>query len=112
MPVRVRRLAYTVLLALWVSGCVWMILNYFFATNGEFGPVPHPWQPGVLKMHGWIAVLSVFLLGWISSGHILERWRQPRNRLSGFSLAGLAILLTATGYALYYTTDQLHTVAA
>jgi hypothetical protein len=112
MPANVRRMAYVTFTALWLSGCVWMFLAYFFATTTEFGPAPHPWQPVILRMHGWIAVLTVFLLGWLGSIHIAERWRQPRNRLSGLTLIVLAAVLTITGYALYYTMDQLHSLVA
>ena len=54
----------------------------------------------------------VFLLGWITAEHISDRWRRSRNRVSGFSLASLAVVLTASGYGLYYTTDRLHDVAS
>ena len=52
------------------------------------------------------------LLGWVTAGHISDRWRRSRNGVSGFSLAGFAVLLVLSGYALYYTTDRFHDVAA
>jgi NADH:ubiquinone oxidoreductase subunit 6 (subunit J) len=112
MSTNVRLIAYITFAVLWLSGCLWMILAYFFPTRTEFGLAPHPWQPAILHFHGWIAVLAVFLLGWLGSMHITERWRQPRNRASGLTLITLAAVLTITGYALYYTTEQLHSIAA
>ena len=97
--------------ALWLSGCVWLLLEHFFQTQTEFGTAPNPWQPAVLRLHGWLAVTAVFLLGWLTSNHVPDRWRQPRNRRSGFILAVLAAVLALSGYALYYTTEQAHGVA-
>ncbi len=69
-------------------------------------------EPVLLRLHGWAAVSGVFLFGWITANHISTRWRRPANRISGCSLAGFVVVLTASGYGLYYTTDQLHDVAA
>jgi hypothetical protein len=54
----------------------------------------------------------VFLLGWIAAEHISDHWNRERNRVSGYSLASLAAVLVISGYALYYTTDRLHDIAA
>jgi hypothetical protein len=107
-----RLLLFLVFGALWLSGCVWLLLEHFFQKDTEFGVAPNPWQPELLRLHGWLAILAVFLLGWMTSSHVPDRWRQPRNRLSGFSLAMLAGVLALSGYALYYTTDHVHGVAA
>jgi peptidoglycan/LPS O-acetylase OafA/YrhL len=69
-------------------------------------------EPSLLRIHGWLAVGTVFLFGWITAEHISDRWRRSQNRASGLSLAGFAALLVISGYALYYTTDRLHDVAA
>jgi hypothetical protein len=96
---------------LWLSGCYWLLLHYFYARPSDFGPVQHPWEPGVLRIHGWIAVAGVFLLGWITAQHVSDRWQQTIKRVSGVATASAAALLSLTGYALYYTTDRLHGLA-
>jgi predicted Na+-dependent transporter len=96
---------------LWLSGCSWLLLHYFFARPADFGPVEHPWAPMILRIHGWIAVASVFLLGWITARHVSDRWSQMIKRVSGVAVASVAIILALTGYALYYTTDRLHDLA-
>jgi hypothetical protein len=96
---------------LWLSGCYWLVLHYFFAHPSDFGPIQNPWAPLVLRIHGWIAVVGVFLLGWITARHVSDRWPQMVKRASGISVAAAAIVLALTGYALYYTTDRLHDVA-
>jgi hypothetical protein len=97
--------------ALWASGCYWLGLHYLFARETDFGLAQHPWAPMVLRVHGWIAVGSVFLLGWITARHVSDRWSQVIKRVSGLAIAGVAAMLALTGYALYYTTDGLHDVA-
>lgn len=96
---------------LWLSGCEWLILHYFFAQPADFGPVQHPWAALILRMHGWIAVAAVFLLGWITARHVSDRWPHMLKRVSGVGIASVATILALTGYALYYTTDRLHEVA-
>jgi hypothetical protein len=98
--------------ALWLTGCYWLLLHYFFARPSDFGPVQHPWAPTILRMHGWIAVAAVFLLGWITARHVSDRWPQMIKRVSGVGIASVAAILALTGYALYYTTDHLHDLAA
>jgi hypothetical protein len=97
---------------LWASGCVWLVLHLFFARPGDFGAIEHPWQPFILRLHGWTAMGSVFLLGWVTAQHVSDRWPQMTKRLSGLAIASVATILALTGYALYYTTDGLHDVAA
>ena len=97
--------------ALWLSGCYWLVLHYFFAQPSEFGPVQHPWGPVILRIHGWIAVAGVFLLGWVTARHVTDRWPQMVKRSSGIAMASVAAVLSLTGYALYYTTDRLHDAA-
>ena len=36
--------------ALWLSGCYWLVLHYFFAQPSEFGPLQHPWGPVILRI--------------------------------------------------------------
>lgn len=107
-----RRAIYVVCTVLWVSGCAWLVVHFFFPMTTDFGPAPNPWEPVFLHIHGWLAVCGVFLLGWITAEHISDRWRRSRSRVTGFSLAGFALALTLSGYALYYTTDHFHDVAA
>lgn len=111
MSARLRSTVMVTFGALWLTGCFWLILRYFFAQPSDFGPVQHPWAPVTLKIHGWIAVASVFLLGWITARHVSDRLPQPAKRMSGIAIASTAVVLSLTGYALYYTTDRLHDIA-
>ena len=108
MSTPLRRLIYTICTLLWLSGCAWLVIHFFFPVATEFGPAPNPVEPWLLRVHGWVAVGGVFLFGWITSEHISDRWRKPQNRVSGLSLTAFVSILTISGYALYYTTDHLH----
>src|SRR5882724_6571020 len=107
-----RLASFVTFAALWMSGCLWLVLHLGFAQQTQFGPSPNPWEPALLRVHGWLAVGGVFLLGWISAAHVSERWTGPRRRPSGIFLTVLAALLIVSGYALYYTTERLHDIAA
>jgi len=108
-PVRVAILA--VFGTLWGSGCLWLVLHGM-RHGADFGALENPWQPSILHLHGWLAVGSVFLLGWVGASHASVHWSQRVRRPSGATLAGSISILVLTGYALYYTTDGLHEVAA
>jgi hypothetical protein len=108
MSTSLRRLIYTLCTLLWLSGCAWLVVHFFFPAATEFGPAPNSAEPWLLRIHGWVAMGGVFLFGWLTSEHISNRWRKPQNRVSGLSLAAFVSILTLSGYALYYTTDHLH----
>jgi hypothetical protein len=110
-----RALRLTILgacMLLWLSGCLWLVLHFAFPQRSEFGPLPNPWEPVLMRVHGAIAVVAVFLLGWIAAGHLRERWGAAYNRGSGIVLGASALLLVISGYALYYSTGILHEIAA
>ena len=112
MSTATRRLTYAICALLWLSGCAWLIAHFAFPAATDFGPAPNPLEPLLLRVHGWLAVATVFLFGWLTAEHISDRWYKSRNRVSGLSLVGFAAVLVITGYALYYTTDRLHDTAA
>jgi len=112
MSTALRRIIYANCTLLWLSGCAWLVVHFFFPVTTDFGPTPNPLEPWLLRVHGWVAIGAVFLFGWITSEHISDRWRKPQNRVSGLSLAVFVSLLTLSGYALYYTTDRLHDASA
>ena len=98
---------------LWFTGCGWLIAHFLLQQQNEFGIGRSPWESPLLHVHGIVAVAGAFLLGWIASRHIVEGWRQRRNRVSGLVLASVAAILVISGYALYYVSnDASHLVIA
>jgi hypothetical protein len=97
---------------LWLSGVAWLGVHFALEQPTPFGPLPNPWEPLLLKVHGLLAVAAVFLLGWVTADHLGERRREGRRYRSGLVLAGTAALLALSGYALYYTTGPVQDVAS
>jgi hypothetical protein len=112
LPRVLRATLYAVGALLWASGAVWLVLHYVFPQSTAFGPLPNPWEAPLMRAHGLIAVCAVFLIGWMMAAHVTVRWVSERNRRSGLVLAGAALLLIFSGYALYYTTGSPHDAAA
>src|SRR5262249_47266381 len=101
------------LTALWLTGVLWIVLHYAFPGRSDFGPAPNAWEPPMLRIHGIVAVVGVFLLGFLTARHVAETWRRPRNRISGYALVAACAVLALSGYALYYVTfDSAHLVVA
>lgn len=112
MSTALRAALFTGFALLWLSGACWLVLHLAFQQSSSFGPLPNPWEPVVLKSHGVLAVVGVFLLGWVTAVHLAERRNAGWNYRTGLVLAGTAALLVLSGYALYYTTGSLNEVAA
>jgi hypothetical protein len=106
MPGRQRVAIYAVLGALWLSGCLWLLLDQYFSRPGEFGRTPNALEPPILLIHGIVAILSMYLLGWVTSRHVLKWWPGRLRRLSGASLAAFFVLLSLSGFALFFVTDD------
>jgi phosphoglycerol transferase MdoB-like AlkP superfamily enzyme len=106
MPARRRLAVYAIMGALWLSGCVWLVLDEFFESRGPFGVTRHPWQGAILTLHGIVAIISTYLFGWLTAGHVLARWPRRSRRLSGATLAAFLMLLTLSGFALFFVSDD------
>jgi len=104
-----RRVRGVVLLgsaALWFSGLIWMLLHYYFPAATDFGNGPNAWEPFTIRIHGMLALLMVYMLGWIGGTHVSIRWRQVRTHVHGLILLIVSIVLLLSGYALYYVVDD------
>jgi hypothetical protein len=97
---------YVIIGAVWLSGCAWLCLDQFFTVRGPFGKTPHPWQAPIVLLHGIIAILSMFLLGWISARHVTHSWLRGRRRASGGLLCALLTVLVVSGFALFFVSDD------
>jgi len=93
---------YATFAALVVTGCGWLLCHYVLAEAGEFGPLPHPLEGLWLQLHGAAGMIALVLFGSLLPSHMLRAWSSRRGRASGGTLAGLFMLLTVTGYGLYY----------
>ena len=89
-----------------VSGIVWLVLHYFFAVTGEFGPRPHSLEPWMLRLHGAAAMAGLVIYGTLLPVHVRRAWSIRRNIALGIGLVTFMLLLTVTGYLLYYSADE------
>lgn len=112
MPPTLRVSVYALCALLWVSGVAWLVLHLAFAAHNEFGTLPNRWEAPLMRLHGLLAVVGVFLLGWLMAAHVGARWAAYRNRPSGIVLLASALVLVASGYTLYYSTGAFHEGAA
>jgi hypothetical protein len=90
----------TAVLAL--SGIVWLVAHYFLSVEGEYGPQIHPLEPWMLKVHGAAAMATLIAYGSLLPVHVRRAWAIRRNILLGAGLVAVMLLLTVTGYLLYY----------
>ena len=101
-----RNSIYGVFGLLWLSGALWTLLHFRFATPTEFGVSRHPWEPSLLLLHGIAAIVSSYLFGWIAARHIADGWRQRKRRWSGALLSSVLVSLGLTGFALFFVSDD------
>ncbi len=101
-----RAVTHAMLALLAATGFGWLILDGLFARTGPFGVEPSPLQPPLRLAHGVLAILGVYLLGWISARHAGPRWSRGLRRTSGATFAASLAVLGLTGFALYFLTDD------
>ena len=87
---------------LFASGAAWLLFRYALRLPGEFEDLPHPGEPWSMRVHGGAAMLFLLMLGTLVRSHIVHGWRLGQNRFSGGAMVAIMVLLTLTGYALYY----------
>ena len=92
--------------ALAVSGIIWLVLHYFLAVPGEYGPQTHPLEPWMLRLHGAAAMAGLVIYGSLLPVHVRRAWSIRRNIALGIALVTIMLLLTVTGYLLYYAGDE------
>jgi hypothetical protein len=106
VPARQRALVYVTLALPWLSGIAWLLLHYFGSTPGDFGPVPHPLEGLVDRIHGLVAQAALLGLGWFGALHA-RLGRPERRRRSGWLLlALLGVVIVSGSVQLYLSGDE------
>jgi len=101
-----RRWIYWSGTALFATGALWLLFHYFARTQGQFGEASHPLEVWWLRLHGGCAMLVLVVIGSLLPVHVRRGWHLRKNLLAGWVLGVLALLLIASGYALYYVGDE------
>jgi uncharacterized membrane protein SirB2 len=106
LPVRLSpRHEWTIYMAstlLFVSGVAWLVIHFFRPTDS----LPSPSEPWWLRVHGAAMLLFLIVLGSLFPTHVLPGWRHRTNHRSGIFVLTVVIILTLTGYGLYYLGDE------
>lgn len=97
---------YGTLGALVVTGLLWLALDQWVRTAGEFGAEHHPAQRWALIAHGVAAYLFLVVGGAMIPVHVKVGWHLGRNRRSGLLVGITAILLALSGVGLYYLGEE------
>ena len=116
-PIRIgagyRRTVNVVAAGVWATGVLWLVFHYFLRAPGPFGPEPSPLEAWWLRLHGAFAFGAVWTVGLLSASHLLNGWASGRRRHSGVALLAVAVVLSLTGYLLYYASgDAVRAVIA
>ena len=98
-----RRLFYSVFAILWGSGALWLVAEWF--KDPELGTARTLLQTFVIKIHGAAMLIFLAMLGTLFT-HVRRGWILRANRLSGCFNVATNILLTLTGWLLYYIADD------
>ena len=106
MPWRQRFWIYSIVGLLWLSGTIWFLLDQFCVQRGEFGATPHPLEAPLLLVHGMVAILSMYLFGWVMARHVSRWWAARRRRLSGGVFTAFLLVLSVSGFALFFIIDD------
>ena len=103
-PIRLAGWQESMLLAVFAglvaSGAVWLIYHHLVPVRDDMGT--HPAEAWSLRLHGGLAMAVLVLIGMLLPTHVLPAWRRRLNRGSGGVMMGTMVLLTVTGYLLYY----------
>lgn len=92
---------------LFASGVGWLAGHYLLRGDDLIAMgAPHPSEVWWLRLHG--AALLGFLVsfGALLPRHIADGWRRGVNLASGVVVIAMALVLTCTGYGLYYATGD------
>jgi hypothetical protein len=98
-----RRLFYLLFGILWGSGALWLLIEWF--KDPELGTARALLQTFSMKVHGATMLVYLAMLGTLIT-HIRRATALRANRLSGFSVIALNVILVLSGWLLYYASED------
>lgn len=93
---------YAVTAIVFASGALWLAARYSPPSAG----LPDGLAAVSMRVHGGAAMVLLILIGCAVSLHAPGGWRGRKNLATAISLSAALVLLTATGYCLYYLGDE------
>ncbi|TWB60586.1 hypothetical protein [Nitrospirillum viridazoti] len=101
-----RRWLHRAMLAVALTGLVWMVLHYGHGLIGMDGRAARSVEAWCMKLHGAAVMAALVAFGSVLPHHVRLAWRARRHRLSGGGLIAAVLTLVLTGYGLYYLGDE------
>jgi hypothetical protein len=100
---------YAIATLLVASGGGWIVVHYAdILLSGRTDELTRiAGEALALKLHGVAAFATLVAFGAMLATHALRGWALRRNRRSGSVIIAVLVVLTVTGYALYYLVDEL-----
>lgn len=92
---------WTIVAALLITGVAWLWAEYVYAP-AEGDIESYEIKHLALVVHAAFALLFVFTAGTLLYTHMQTAWRQQRNRITGILMASTALVLTVSGFGLWY----------
>jgi hypothetical protein len=93
-------------IGVWFTGLAWVIVHFLIEPKDSLGFASTSPEPLWLKIHGGFAFLALWSGGMLWGIHVLKAWGTQRRRWSGSVLFGAFLILSVTGYLLYYVADD------
>ena len=91
---------------LMLTGLAWLGVHYSAGAGAD--ELPHPLEAWLMRLHGAVAYVGLFVLGALAAAHVPHGWhltgrhRWAGQRGSGVTLCAVAALLVLSGYLLNY----------
>ena len=97
-----RYFLYATSAMVFASGALWLAPRFMPSSSA----LPEGLAAASMRVHGGAAMVLLVLIGWTASLHAPSAWRERKNLVSGILLSTGLVLLTATGYCLYYLGEE------
>jgi len=85
-----------------VTGVVLAVFRFVVPSNDPFTAYPHPTWPFVVAAHVLTTPIFFFLAGSMWRPHVVRHWKNRERRTSGTLVAAAAVVVSLSGYALFY----------
>ena len=108
LPAWLRWTIYVSTAALFITGVMWLVAH--FGLRDASDDLPHPAEHWILRVHGFAMLVGLFVYGSLLRVHMIHAWTMRRNRVTGGIVSGVLLILTLTGYVLYYGTETTRPV--
>jgi hypothetical protein len=90
------------LIALVVTGLLWLLAHYTFGAGREEIGLPHWSEAWLMRAHGLAGFVVLVAVGAFLPLHVPRGWRMRENRRLEITMLACLVIAAATAYGLYY----------